>query len=191
MGTFSMAKGLKDPCHHVAGVGGGGQYKMYNSLIFINFISRSKKWNQKSKSCIKRLYTVNKPLRLWYFVSVLNLKFLDQLERRHCKDTPFFRAFYIGAPKGPFLWGLRSAPVKHSKNRSLTLPCIADHAQSISTSYQMVNWLLYLYFLHTHRTEHFVFTATSINIIHGVTPIKMVKDKYNLVVFEGRMLWND
>ncbi len=32
-----MAKGLKDPCRHVAGV--GGQYKMYNSLIFINFYS--------------------------------------------------------------------------------------------------------------------------------------------------------
>ncbi len=105
MGTCRMAKGLKDPCRHVAGV--GGQYKMYNSLIFINFISRSKKWNQKSKSCIKRLFSVNKLLRLRYFVSVLNLKFLDQLERRHCKDTPFFRPFYIGAPKGPFLWGLR------------------------------------------------------------------------------------
>ncbi len=65
-------------------------------------------WNQKSKSCIKHLFTVNKLLRLWYFVSVLNLKFLDQLERRHCKETPFFRPFYIGAPKGPFLWGLTS-----------------------------------------------------------------------------------
>jgi hypothetical protein len=32
---------------------------------------------------------------------------LDQLERRYCKDTPFFRPFYIGAPKGPFLPGLR------------------------------------------------------------------------------------
>jgi hypothetical protein len=32
---------------------------------------------------------------------------LDQLERRHCKDTPFFRPFYIGAPKGPFLPGLK------------------------------------------------------------------------------------
>jgi hypothetical protein len=31
---------------------------------------------------------------------------LDQLERRHCKDTPFFRPFYIGAPQGPFLPGL-------------------------------------------------------------------------------------
>jgi hypothetical protein len=28
---------------------------------------------------------------------------LDQLERRYCKDTPFFRPFYIGAAKGPFL----------------------------------------------------------------------------------------
>ncbi len=35
MGTCRMAKGLKDPCRHVAGV--GGQYKMYNSLIFIDF----------------------------------------------------------------------------------------------------------------------------------------------------------
>jgi hypothetical protein len=32
---------------------------------------------------------------------------LDQLERRYCKDTPFFRPFYIGAPKGPFLPGLK------------------------------------------------------------------------------------
>jgi hypothetical protein len=32
--------------------------------------------------------------------------FLDQLERRYCKDTPSFRPFYIGAPKGPFLPGL-------------------------------------------------------------------------------------
>jgi hypothetical protein len=84
---------LQCPCSHVAGV--GGQYKMYNRLIFINFISRSKKVKPKSKSCIKHLFTVNKLLRLWYFVSVLNLKFLDQLERRHCKDTPFFRPFYI------------------------------------------------------------------------------------------------
>jgi hypothetical protein len=28
--------------------GGGGQYKMYNSLIFINFISRSEKVKPKS-----------------------------------------------------------------------------------------------------------------------------------------------
>ncbi len=87
---------------------GGGQYKMYNSLIFINFISKSEKVKPKSKSCIKHLFTVNKLLRLWYFVSVLNLKFLDQLERRHCKDTPFLRPFYNGAPKGPFLWGLKT-----------------------------------------------------------------------------------
>jgi hypothetical protein len=71
------------------GWGGGRQYKMYNSLIFINFISRSKKVKPKSKSCIKHFSTLYKLLRLWYFVSVLNLKFLDQLERRHCKDTPF------------------------------------------------------------------------------------------------------
>jgi hypothetical protein len=31
---------------------------------------------------------------------------LDQLERRYCKDTPFFRPFYIGVAKGPFLPGL-------------------------------------------------------------------------------------
>ncbi len=79
---------------------------MYNRLIFINFISISKKVKPKSKSCIKHFFTVYKLLRLWYFVSVLNLKFLDQLERRYCKDTPFFRPFYIGAPKGPFLPGL-------------------------------------------------------------------------------------
>jgi hypothetical protein len=39
---------------------------------------------------------------------------LDQLERRYCKDTPFFRPFYIGAPKGPFLPGLRLVRQKHS-----------------------------------------------------------------------------
>jgi hypothetical protein len=38
---------------------------------------------------------------------------LDQLERRHCKDTPFFRPFYIGAPKGPFLPGLRKIMEDH------------------------------------------------------------------------------
>jgi hypothetical protein len=37
------------------------------------------------------------------FFIILNLKFLDQLEKRHCKDTPFFRPFYIGVRKGPFL----------------------------------------------------------------------------------------
>jgi hypothetical protein len=36
---------------------------------------------------------------------------LDQLERRYCKDTPFFRPFYIGAPKGPFLPGLMDSTV--------------------------------------------------------------------------------
>ncbi len=51
-----MAKVWKCPCRHVAGV--GGQYKMYNSLIFINFISRSKKVKLTSKSCIKDLFTV-------------------------------------------------------------------------------------------------------------------------------------
>jgi hypothetical protein len=40
-----MAKVLKGPCRHVAGV--GRQYKMYNSLVFINFISRSKKGETK------------------------------------------------------------------------------------------------------------------------------------------------
>jgi hypothetical protein len=131
MGTCRMAKGLKDSCHHVAGV--GGQYKMYNSLIFINFISRSKKWNQKSKSCIKRLFTVNKLLRLWYFVSVLNLKFLDQLERRHCKDTPYFRPFYIGAPKGPFLWGLRfiMLSIRWPKKNSITCILTPNNFKSI------------------------------------------------------------
>ena len=109
---------------------------MYNSLIFINFISRSKKVKPKSKSCRKHLFTVNKLLRLWYFVSVLNLKFLDQLERRHCKDTPFFRPFYIRAPKGPFLWGLinififfwGSGRIAHSQkaNRCATTHCKGD-----------------------------------------------------------------
>jgi hypothetical protein len=45
-------------------VGGGGQYKMYNSLIFINFVSRSKKVKPKSKSYIKHFFTVFKLLRL-------------------------------------------------------------------------------------------------------------------------------
>ncbi|MFN9979830.1 MAG: hypothetical protein ACK53Y_07950 [bacterium] len=37
-------QGLKDPC------GGGGQYKMY--IIFIKFISRSKKLKPKLLSCV-------------------------------------------------------------------------------------------------------------------------------------------
>ena len=44
--------------------GGGGQYKMYKSIIFINFISRSKKVKPKSKSCRKHFFTVYKLLRL-------------------------------------------------------------------------------------------------------------------------------
>jgi hypothetical protein len=44
--------------------GWGGQYKMYNSLIFINFISRSKKVKPKSKSCIKHFFIVFKLFRL-------------------------------------------------------------------------------------------------------------------------------
>ncbi len=122
---------------------------MYNSLIFINLISRSKKVKPKSKSCIKHLFTVNKLLRLWYFVSVLNLKFLDQLERRHCKDTPFFRPFYIRALKGPFLWGLiknRRGPdgtggnwfmTKHEVEISCQTPlklCIACKASTLGYS---------------------------------------------------------
>jgi hypothetical protein len=47
---------------------------------------------------------------------------LDQLERRHCKDTPFFRPFYIGAPKGPFLPGLKSS----LKDTYLELPCVPE-----------------------------------------------------------------
>ncbi len=45
-----MAKVLKG---HVAGV--GGQYKMYNSLIFINFINRSKKVKPKKLKLYKTL----------------------------------------------------------------------------------------------------------------------------------------
>jgi hypothetical protein len=109
-------QGLKSPLPSRCR-GGGWQYKKYNSVIFINFISRSKKVKPKSKSCRKHFFTVYKLLRLWYFVSVLNLKFLDQLERRHCKDTPFFRPFYIGAPKGPFLPGLTITYKDHHRLR--------------------------------------------------------------------------
>ena len=56
-------QGLKSPLPSRCR-GGRGQYKMYNSVIFINFISRSKKVKPKSKSCIKHFFTVNKLLRL-------------------------------------------------------------------------------------------------------------------------------
>jgi hypothetical protein len=46
---------------------------------------------------------------------------LDQLERRYCKDTPFFRPFYIGAPKGPFLPGLIDLRYKCAVFRDLLL----------------------------------------------------------------------
>ena len=52
-------------------------------------------------------YVLPNAVKTLTFFIILNLKFLDQLERRHCKDTPFFRPFYIGAPKGPFLPGLK------------------------------------------------------------------------------------
>ncbi len=41
------------------------------------------------------------------FFSVLNLKFLDQLERRHCKDTPYFRPLTSGCQKGHFYEGFK------------------------------------------------------------------------------------
>ncbi len=62
---IGMAKRLKDPCRHVAGV--GGQYKMYNSLIFINFISRSKKVKPKI-TCVWSLCSANRLLRLCHFL---------------------------------------------------------------------------------------------------------------------------
>jgi hypothetical protein len=44
----------------------------------------------------------------WDFdILLVSSKFLDQLERRHCKDTPYFRPFYIGATNRPFLGGLK------------------------------------------------------------------------------------
>jgi hypothetical protein len=45
---------------------------------------------------------------------------LDQLERRYCKDTPFFRPFYIGAPKGPFLPGLTALTVNSNSAKVLS-----------------------------------------------------------------------
>jgi hypothetical protein len=48
---------------------------MYKRIIFISFISRSKSCNQKSKSCVVSLCSVNKLLRLLHFVSVLTKKF--------------------------------------------------------------------------------------------------------------------
>jgi hypothetical protein len=57
--------------------GGGGQNKMYKSIIFINLNRRSKKLKPKMLSCV--------------------LEFSDQLERRHCKDTQNFWLFCIRA----------------------------------------------------------------------------------------------
>ncbi len=56
-------------------VGGGGQYKMYKSIIFIILISRSKKVKPKMLTCVWRLCSASKLLRLWHFVSVLTYKF--------------------------------------------------------------------------------------------------------------------
>jgi hypothetical protein len=38
---------------------GWGLYKMYNSLIFINFISRSKKVKPKSKKVVENAYLLS------------------------------------------------------------------------------------------------------------------------------------
>jgi hypothetical protein len=57
------------------GVGGGAQYKMYKSLIFIILISRSKKVKTKMLTCVWSLCSANKLLRLLHFVSVLTYKF--------------------------------------------------------------------------------------------------------------------
>ncbi len=46
-------QGLKDPC------GGRGQYKVYKSIIFIEFICKSYKVKPKMLSCVRRLCSAN------------------------------------------------------------------------------------------------------------------------------------
>ncbi len=53
-------QGIKDPCTHMAGM--GWQYKMYKSIILVNFISRSKKWNHQ----LKRIHCKDTPY-FWPF----------------------------------------------------------------------------------------------------------------------------
>ncbi len=79
--------------------------RMYNSLIFINFISRSKKVKPKMLTCVWRLCNANKLLRLWHFFYP-QLKIFGSAGEKALQGHSFFRPFYIGAPKGPFLWGL-------------------------------------------------------------------------------------
>ncbi len=56
-------------------VRGGGQYKMYKSIIFIKLISRSEKVKPIMLTCVRSLCSSNKLFSLRYFVSVLTYNF--------------------------------------------------------------------------------------------------------------------
>jgi hypothetical protein len=87
---------------------------------------------------------------------------LDQLERRHCKDTPYFRPFYIGAPKGPFLWGLNSYVNFLLKNTLLCLQlqcCLYNHWIYVLqwTDTENPPYSYYIYYMYANITvlNHF------------------------------------
>ncbi len=73
---------------------------MYKSIIFITFISRSKKWNQKCKSCVWSLCSVN---NCWDFdiLLVSSLTICGSAGEKALKGHSIFLAL-----NGPFLLGL-------------------------------------------------------------------------------------
>ncbi len=75
---------------------------MYKSIIFIKFVSRSKKLKPKLLSCVWSRCSVDTLTFCWCH----RLQFLDQLERKDCKGLQNLWPFCNRAPKGPFWQGL-------------------------------------------------------------------------------------
>ena len=86
-------------------VGGGGQYKMYKNIIFINLISRSKKVKPKMLTCVWSLCSGKKLLKLWHFVSVLTYKFWISWREGTERTLLFSGHSSSGRQKGHFYEG--------------------------------------------------------------------------------------
>ena len=77
---------------------GWGQYKMYKSIIIINFISWSKKLKPKMLSCVWSWCSVNKLLILWQFVMSSHTIFGSVGDK--AQDTQNFWSFCIRGQQG-------------------------------------------------------------------------------------------
>ncbi len=81
---------------------------MYKSIILKTVSEDLKVETRKETKFVYEAYVVSISCWDFFFDTLLvsSLKFLDQLERRHCKDTSYFWPSCIRVSKGPFLWRL-------------------------------------------------------------------------------------